>query len=332
MNNPKFLSLSPGILQCEVCGKPVNYLQALQQQGSDNPVCNSFDCNRIINQRGYMSDAMFRSRVDFQRKLLEQHRSRQEEMRLRVEQIIAHQKLQEKEILSRVLAVDAQLDSQLQSVVIHKGLSSETRLSETRILDYLNHLNTIIEEAASYQSIDDCVQDEHFDAQRKLENVDSIFTENPDLRRISDQLCSICKGGCCVSGREHAYLSVFTMRQQLDRNPAWTQQDLFQQYVKRISAYSIDGSCINHTTRGCALPRDLRSNICNAFYCDDLKRYQQVNQNSEPEKILVIQREASYSPRVDPEVKNNVVNVALVDSDSVREMKYINSEIELISE
>jgi hypothetical protein len=327
MSTPKFASMSPSILHCEVCGNRIDHAQALTQQGCDIPVCRSFDCNRVINQRGLMSDVMFHSQLEFHRKLIQQHRQRQEDKKRLIEQTIAERKKQEKEILNCVVAANTQLNSQLKSVVIHKGLSTVSCLSELRILDYLNHLSTIIEEAASYQSIDDCVQDEHFDAQRKLENIESSFSSNPELHRTSDQLCSICKGGCCVSGNEHAYLSVFTMRQQLDRNPAWTQQDLFEKYVALISPYSIDGSCINHTSKGCALPRELRSNICNAFYCDDLKTFQKENANSASEKILVIQREDSYSAWVDPEIKNEVVNVALLDNDSLTEVNCFSAEL-----
>jgi hypothetical protein len=304
----------------------------MKQQDSEFPVCNSFDCNRVINQRSLMSPVMFRSQLEFQRNLLKQHRERQQEKKRQIQQFEVQQKKDEEEILSRVLAANSHLSPDLKSIVIFQGLSAETPVPEKRILEYLNHLSLIIDEAARYQTIEDCVQDEHSDALSKQNKIENRFAANPALQKISDQLCALCKGGCCVSGNEHAYLSVFTMRQQLDKNSHWTQQDLFQQYVARISSHSMDGSCINHTSKGCALPRELRSNICNAFYCSDLKAYQQAKQSNEPENILVIQREDSYSAWANPDVQNNVVDVMLLQHDSVREVNRFTGKIIPISE
>jgi hypothetical protein len=291
------------------------------------PVCSSFDCNRIIDQRDLMSPVMFRSHLEFKRKILTQHRQRQQDKKHQIDLLELEQKKQQEAILSRVISANKLQKNEIQSVVIHKGASTESPLSESRILNYLDHLHENIEKAASLQSIDDCVQDEHYDALRKLDNIQQCFTVNPELLETSDQLCGLCKGGCCVAGNDHAYLSTFTMRQQLDQNPDWTKQDLFEKYTDLISTYSMEGSCINHTSQGCALPRELRSNICNAFYCKDLKAYQQAKQQSSSDKLLVIQRENCYSAWINPDDKNEIADVLIIEQGTVKEVNYSSGKI-----
>lgn len=273
---------------------------------------------------------MFRAQLEFQQKLLKQHRQRQNDKKNKIKEFDTKQKNLQKEITRRVLAANKLQAAKLQTVVIHTGASEECAVSDQRMLDYLNHLHNIIEKAASLQSINDCVQDEHYDALRKQENIERKFSANPGLQAISDQLCTRCKGGCCVAGNEHAYLSIFSMRQQLDQNPHWSAQYLFQQYVQRISTHSMHGSCINHTSQGCALARELRSNICNAFYCDDLKALHKSNEHSTPEKLLVIQREKSYSAWANPDEANDVTDVVLIERDTVTAVDGVTGEIKYL--
>lgn len=332
MNKPTFTSQSPGNLHCDVCGNIINHAQGMKLKGKDYNVCHAFDCNRLINQRESMSPIMFRSHLKFQRKLLQQRNKRQAEKKQRIEQITALHKQQEHDILQRVLAANTQLDNRIQTVVIPSGLSTVTGLSESRIHDYLQHLQTIIEEAANYDSIEDLIHDQHYEAKHKLASTESRFTDNPRLRNISDRLCTLCKGGCCISGNEHAYLSTFSMRQQMERNPLKTRDELFEQYRRFISTDTIEGSCINHRPDGCALPRELRSNICNAFYCDSLKTFQSTNQQSQPEDLLVFQRADTHSTWINPDVDNDITRLALMQHDSINEVNCESGEMHEVKE
>lgn len=327
-----FLSDKPGNLNCDVCGNIINHAQAMKLIGKDYQVCHAFECNRLINQRRSMSPGMFRSHIEFQRKLLQQHRKRNAQRKRRIEQITTLHKQQEHDLLQRVLDTNTQLDPQIQTVVIPSGLSTVTCLSKSRIHDYLQHLSTIIEDAASLHSIEDVIHDEHFNARHKLVNIEARFAANPDLRKISDRLCTLCKGGCCISGNEHAYLSTFSMRQQMERNPQMTKDELFEQYRASISTHTIKDSCINHTATGCSLPRELRSNICNAFYCDAVKTYQNANRHDQPENLVVFQREDTYSSWINLDVKNDITRLAVVHQESISEVDRANGEMNVVSE
>lgn len=333
MDNPT--SFAPQIqadLYCDVCGKLISHTRAMKQKGEEYHVCDAFDCNRLISQRASMSPAIFRWRLGFQRELLQKRQRRQEEEKQRIENITALHNQQEQDILQRVLTHNSQLDPRMQTIVIPSGPNQVTRLSESRRQSYLEHLQGVIEEAANCPSIDDVIHDQHYDAHHKLTDIESRFNANTELRNISDRLCALCKGGCCISGKDHAYLSTFSMRQQMERNPQWTQDELFEHYRALISTHTIEGSCINHTPNGCTLPRELRSDICNAFYCDTLKNYQRANPQGQPQEMIVFQRAAPYSSSISPDVDNDIIRVAWLQRDSISEVDCSSGEIHLFDE
>ncbi len=91
-----------------------------------------------------------------------------------------------------------------------------------------------------------------------------------DLAYVLGAACTLCSGGCCRGGANHAYLAIDTLRRWLDAHPAARPRDALRAYLERVPAVSLEHSCINHTERGCALPRELRSDTCNRFFCGAL--------------------------------------------------------------
>jgi hypothetical protein len=83
--------------------------------------------------------------------------------------------------------------------------------------------------------------------------------------------CAMCRGHCCGAGGEHAFLSVRDLRRVLDGHPELTAEDLPSLYLSRLPAVSSAGSCVFHAAQGCALPRELRSAVCNRYLCEGLR-------------------------------------------------------------
>jgi hypothetical protein len=52
-------------------------------------------------------------------------------------------------------------------------------------------------------------------------------------------------------------------------------------YLRHLGDHSIEGSCIFHQVDGCGLPRELRSDTCNRFYCAGLVEYREAASNSD---------------------------------------------------
>jgi hypothetical protein len=83
--------------------------------------------------------------------------------------------------------------------------------------------------------------------------------------------CAACRGSCCTSGGEHAFLYPDHFRRYLREHPERSPDELLADYLSRVPPAGYHDSCVYHEERGCALPRNLRANLCNSFLCGDLK-------------------------------------------------------------
>jgi len=90
--------------------------------------------------------------------------------------------------------------------------------------------------------------------------------------RLTAAACATCRGSCCQVGADHAFIDVTTLRAQRRREPGVSPAVLLRRYWQRIPDGSYRHSCIFHTDTGCALPRSMRSSICNGHLCRDLLR------------------------------------------------------------
>lgn len=80
--------------------------------------------------------------------------------------------------------------------------------------------------------------------------------------------CAACRGDCCLPGaKSHAFISDGVISWFRGRRPDATPEDVAAHYLSHLPAQHVDGSCVYHGQRGCALPREDRSNICNRFLC-----------------------------------------------------------------
>ncbi|NNK63282.1 MAG: hypothetical protein HKO98_08710 [Gemmatimonadetes bacterium] len=87
--------------------------------------------------------------------------------------------------------------------------------------------------------------------------------------------CAGCRGWCCrYGGRDGAHLSVATLRRAArevrEDGSDPSADDLTDLYLSYLGATHSEDGCLFHGDRGCRLPRDLRSEVCNAFLCGEL--------------------------------------------------------------
>ena len=74
-----------------------------------------------------------------------------------------------------------------------------------------------------------------------------------------------------MAGRNHAFLTVSTLRRLVAAEPTLTEAQMFQMYRGRIPESNMSGSCVFHGQHGCTLPREQRADLCNLFLCRDLQ-------------------------------------------------------------
>lgn len=304
--------------KCEVCDCAISYLDSLQINELGYPVCRSLACRNVMSQKSAMAPVLFKSHLEFNKKLIHQRRETEAARKKYIDEVTAKEQQVNCEILHSLLEDHPELtNDDVQLLAIPSGYSKLMPVTSARIDKYIEHLKRIVSEASEYSNASEVIYDEHHDAHGKMTLVEDRFGENPELRSISDRLCAMCKGGCCADGKEHAYLSVITIRRYMDTNPDLSAEDILELYLSKTNSESIESSCINHRKTGCALPRHLRSDICNGYYCDSLKSYQKESATREnPGLVLVVQRSCTNWNRFEPDVCHEVVNVVLLENGS----------------
>lgn len=91
------------------------------------------------------------------------------------------------------------------------------------------------------------------------------------LRRLPlESICSKCRGHCCRAGGDHAYISSHTLKRSASY--LGTSDGVIDRYISLVPKRAYAGSCIFHTARGCALPRELRSETCTRYFCSPLTK------------------------------------------------------------
>lgn len=101
-------------------------------------------------------------------------------------------------------------------------------------------------------------------------------TEDIDDQRgaILGAACGTCRGECCTAGGTHAFLradSLVRVRAFLARDAVEiAASTIVAEYTHYLPERHYRGSCVYHTPSGCALPRTLRSNLCNRYLCGGL--------------------------------------------------------------
>ncbi|MBT8405424.1 MAG: hypothetical protein KJP18_16295 [Gemmatimonadetes bacterium] len=84
--------------------------------------------------------------------------------------------------------------------------------------------------------------------------------------------CAACRGWCCARGGVHAFLDDASLTRIRRSRPDLDSSDLLAVYEVFLGPTRLDGGCVFQGPTGCRLPRSLRSDTCNDWWCDDLER------------------------------------------------------------
>jgi len=306
--------------RCYICATPVaiNPLKA-----TDFPLCNNVECQLLHRQRDVMPAQHYQHHFQLQQKRIIEQCQNEAAKQEHIRRIETAESRHNDAILQAVKkqipsgSVSA-ATSKLEVVALPSGLSDVTPLSAERIANYRDHLQSTIEQAWEAGSIDNIPSDQHLDAHQRLLQLDQLLADHPRISQQLDRLCSICRGGCCASGSDHAYISSASVRRLLDADGALNPDTMLDRFLQYVPTASSAGSCINQTARGCALPRELRSDVCNVYLCDELKQYKQTLQDKadstqdSPSLTLLIQRANTNWNRFEADAANPVVQIKLL--------------------
>ena len=94
----------------------------------------------------------------------------------------------------------------------------------------------------------------------------------------------------------------------MDIYPTFTAEDVLNSYLSLLSPSTIANSCINQTNKGCGLPRDMRSDICNGYFCESIVVYHKHDgKTDKSHSVLAIQRANTNWNRLAADVDKQVL-------------------------
>jgi hypothetical protein len=96
--------------------------------------------------------------------------------------------------------------------------------------------------------------------------------ESPVVEAALIGACALCRGRCCQDGGNQAYLTAGTIRRYIAAHPEQDGEAVLAEYLAYVPEVSYEGSCIYHSESGCALPREMRSEISLEFLCEGVRR------------------------------------------------------------
>ncbi|MCC6242471.1 MAG: hypothetical protein IT353_06495 [Gemmatimonadaceae bacterium] len=128
-------------------------------------------------------------------------------------------------------------------------------------------------------------------------------TREEEIEAIFGLGCATCRGECCTAGGNHAFLRGESIPRIREAHRHLGDDELAGEYEASIPVRHYRGSCVFHTIVGCALPRTLRSDLCNRYVCGGLTQLRHALEASEGNTAFVGAADSAHLRRlalVDP--------------------------------
>jgi Fe-S-cluster containining protein len=122
---------------------------------------------------------------------------------------------------------------------------------------------------------------------------------------INDRACGACRGLCCSRGGDHAFITQATILRYGLQHPGSERQDIIDDYVSFLGDEISEGGCVFQGSKGCTLPRVMRSNVCNTYFCSGLKSMYKTEKNPSIEAIAIAACRGSEIDMIDMFVKRD---------------------------
>lgn len=132
--------------------------------------------------------------------------------------------------------------------------------------------------------------------------VQAAGTSMASSHRTADDIaasgCANCRGYCCATGaRTHAWLRAETLAGFAHKDLTMTAPALVEHYLSFVGERISRNSCVYHGPRGCTLPREMRADICNEYFCPPLIELRAQTTADAPARAFLVTREADGSSR-----------------------------------
>jgi hypothetical protein len=267
------ISQLAGTSTCLICDAPLSWSQARNSKlcfraecarrysllKKQNKLCRI--CSRPLSNQHWASGIC--AAPDCQRAALAQRAHEDYEQRVRQEQKLREQAKKLRDQVMNRFGVREPKSFLL--AVIPAAVHRVTRLPAQRRREFRDNLQSLIDRAAALP-ISPTVDQEPA--------TESASIQDARLQAASSNACACCQGSCCRGGAyTHAYLGVETLQRYRANHPDQSPRQILAAYMRHIADETCEGSCVYQRADGCSLPRDMRANICNEFYCGGLQEF-----------------------------------------------------------
>lgn len=160
--------------------------------------------------------------------------------------------------------------------------ATEGELSAERREIFHGHLTEMTREAFAHR---DAVERDEAEPFLRLPTA----PETPDMSTVTGAACAQCRGNCCRSGQNHAYITLRTIFAYIVDHPHQLADEVIATYESYLPARTLDPGCVYQRELGCALPRDMRSDVCNWFFCEPLAEFKRDQPAEAPVRAFFVQ-------------------------------------------
>ncbi|WP_020406293.1 hypothetical protein [Hahella ganghwensis] len=317
-SDPSWPQAARNTQKCAVCDQETSSLPVPSDFG--DAICSSIQCQQVWQKKDHMPPAMFQHHLNFQREVIrgrlareqqeEAHRAEVDD-KIREENLVLFERLVSSH--SNLLPEYASPETHL--VALPSGKEQLQPLAAERVAEYRAHLENMIIAALVTNDADDLFLKENEEKARKT---DEKLVMRPEISAKADQFCALCKGGCCTAGGNDALLDVRGVRRYMQENPELSPIEVLERYLDKVPGQSMEGSCINHTSNGCVLPRDMRSDICNGYFCDSVKSHNRMMEGLPEDQVVAITRNHSNFQKYHAGADLSVREVAILDDQMLK--------------
>ena len=259
--------------QCIVCGDDTHHTNF-----GAPPLCGQAECHHVLNEKHRLPPELFDRFLATRSKLIKDRKRRERERRALFDRANALEAEEnERYRQAKTANLKGYDPNQYPLLAVPRNDRKTATLPERRKRAFRDRLNKIISTV--------------------METPDAIYTGTllpdapPPSAKILGGACSLCRGACCIEGGNHAYLRELTIIRIMREQPSLPPRHLLEAYMEHLGKKTIAGGCVFQGESGCLLPRPLRSNTCEDYYCLPLKQYKEAfDANPKPEGAVVVVR------------------------------------------
>lgn len=284
--------------RCIVCGEPAHFFSP-----DSAPVCLRAECRLVLSRKRHLSESSYKQFFSLQSAQIKRTAALVEN---REKKLAEKRETEKKENIScwrKAINPDAGYDPEhYPYTVVPSNSKTIVKLPGRRKKIFREFLSDLISETLS----------ERIDPENDNEkNGGPAVAEN--TFPFEAKACSICRGGCCSIGAEHAFLKKETILGYVSRHPDLNPGQVLAAYMACLPEKSFEDSCVNHTATGCTLPREMRSHVCNDYLCDALVKLRRLfTRTPLPKGVLFISRAQNNWNKDTLDVDNGIVGTDLI--------------------